>query len=107
MLNYGNLNKMDERQYYLNKIAEEALEVATAAMKCMQFGNESRDPSNPDSPTNEDHLVIELADLEGAVLACHYNGFLGAPVEYQSMVRTKIEKINKYREICVKLGTVK
>ena len=98
---------MDERQYYLMKIVEEANEVASAAMKCIQFGNESRDPSNPDGPTNEEHLIAELADLAGSMLACHYNGFLGAPAEYQSMVKTKVEKINKYKQICVKLGTVK
>ena len=108
MLNYGNLNKMDKRQYYLQKIAEEALEVATAAMKCIQFGNDSRDPSDPDSLSNIDHLMYELRDLDGAVRAAGHQGFMVHSLANDSYEhsRSKVLKIDRYYDLCVKLGTV-
>lgn len=100
---------MDKRQYYLQKIAEEALEVATAAMKCIQFGNDSRDPSDPDGLSNLDHLVYELRDLDGAVRAAQYQGFMVHSLGNDSYEhsKNKVLKINKYYDLCVKLGTVK
>lgn len=108
MLNYGNLNKMDKRQYYLQKIAEEALEVATAAMKCIQFGNDSRDPSEPDSLSNIDHLVYELRDLDGSWKAAQVHGFMNHTLKENAWVHScnKMDKIDKYYSLCVKLGTV-
>ena len=99
---------MDKRQYYLQKIAEEALEVATAAMKCIQFGNDSRDPSDPESKSNIEKLRYELRDFEGAVRAAEYQGFLYEAVDLDlfGQVRNKIDKIDKYYDLCVKLGTV-
>lgn len=100
---------MDKRQYYLQKIAEEALEVATAAMKCIQFGNDSRDPSDPNSLTNIDHLVYELRDLDGAWRAAQVQGFVNHNLKENSWVHScnKMDKIDKYYGLCVKLGTVK
>lgn len=100
---------MDKRQYYLQKIAEEALEVATAAMKCIQFGNDSRDPNDPNSLTNIDHLVYELRDLDGAVRAAQHQGFTVHSLGNDSYEhsKNKVLKIDKYYDLCVKLGTVK
>lgn len=100
---------MDERQYYLSKIAEEALEVASAAMKCIQFGNDSRDPSNPDGPTNEEHLLYELYDLLGAKLAAVNRDIIkeDSPDYVWELIKNKRDKIEKYKEICIELGTVK
>ena len=106
MLNYGNLNKMDKRQYYLQKIAEEALEVATAAMKCIQFGNDSRDPSEPDGLSNQEYLELELNDLMGAVFAARNCGLVCEGFDREA-IRNKELKIDKYYDLCVKLGTVK
>lgn len=99
---------MDRRQYYLQKIAEEALEVATAAMKCIQFGNESRDPSDPDSLSNIEHLVYELRDLDGAFRAAQYQGFLKHDLKQTAIEHSlaKVDKIDKYFESCKHLGTV-
>ena len=105
MLNYGNLNKMDKRQYYLQKIAEEALEVATAAMKCIQFGNDSRDPSEPDGLSNQEYLELELNDLMGAVFAARNCGLVCEGFDREA-IRNKELKIDKYYDLCVKLGTV-
>ena len=98
---------MDERQYYLMKIVEEANEVASAAMKCIQFGNDSRDPSNPDGPTNLGHLMFEINDLLGARQAAINRGFLGTSLNSHVQIDKKVEKIEKYKQICVTLGTVK
>lgn len=99
---------MDKRQYYLQKIAEEALEVATAAMKCIQFGNDSRDPNDPNSLTNIEHLVYELRDLDGAIHAADKHGILDHSLHNNSYQHSidKITKIDKYYDLCVKLGTV-
>jgi hypothetical protein len=98
---------MDRRQYYLQKIAEEALEVATAAMKCIQFGNESRDPSKPDSLTNIEELQYEIKDFQGAKLAAEMNGIIPTQNNVANHVTEKWIKIDKYYDLCVKLGTVK
>ena len=99
---------MDKRQYYLQKIAEEALEVATEAMKCIQFGNDSRDPSDPDSLSNIDHLVYELRDLDGAWKAAQVYGFMDHALKENAWAHSsnKMDKIDKYYDLCVKLGTV-
>lgn len=99
---------MDKRQYYLQKIAEESLEVATAAMKCIQFGNDSRDPSDPDGLSNIDHLVYELRDLDGAIRAADNHGILDHSLHDNSYKHSidKVTKIDKYYDLCVKLGTV-
>lgn len=96
---------MDKRQYYLQKIAEEALEVATAAMKCIQFGNDSLNPSDPESLRNIDQLLYEVVDFEGALAAAKYQGFLkGSSFNHYI---NKVRKIDGYYDLCVKLGTVK
>ena len=109
MLNYGNQRKirMDKRQYYLQKIAEEALEVATAAMKCIQFGNDSRDPNDPDSLSNIDHLVYEINDLNGSFLCAYAEDILRELPNFNHEAYVKANKIDKYYDLCVKLGTVK
>ena len=109
MLNYGNQRnlRMDKRQYYLQKIAEEALEVATAAMKCIQFGNDSRDPNDPDGLSNIDHLYFELNDLNGAVMCAYREDMFRDLPLYGYHANEKVKKIDKYYDLCVKLGTVK
>ena len=96
---------MDKRQYYLQKIAEEALEVATAAMKCIQFGNDSRDPSEPDSLSNQEYLELELNDLMGSIFAARNCGLVCEGFDREA-IRNKELKIDKYYDLCVKLGTV-
>lgn len=97
---------MDKRQYYLQKIAEEALEVATAAMKCIQFGNDSRDPNDPDGLSNQKSLELELNDMMGAVFAARSCGFICDGFDREA-IKNKELKIDKYYDLCVELGTVK
>ena len=96
---------MDKRQYYLQKIAEEALEVATAAMKCIQFGNDSRDPGDPESLSNQRYLELELNDLMGAIFAARSSNLICEGFDREA-IRIKEIKIDKYLDLCVKLGTV-
>lgn len=98
---------MDKRQYYLQKIAEEALEVATAAMKCIQFGNDSHDPNDPNGLSNIDQLYFEMNDYHGAVHAALTNEVINSQLNIGEHVINKKNKIDKYYDLCVKLGTVK
>jgi hypothetical protein len=95
---------MDERQYYLHKIVEEATEVATAAMKCILFGNKSL---GPNTFTNDEHLDVELHDLEGAIIAANRKGYiLQLPRDTERHLR-KADKIDSYLELCKHIKTVK
>ena len=49
------------------KIAEEAAEIAQAALKAAQFGHDSFSPLDPDKTTNLESLAGELGDLQGTV----------------------------------------
>lgn len=94
---------MDERQYYLHKIAEEAIEVATAAMKCSLFGNEN---SGPNIATNAVQLDFELHDLEGAIVAAYRKGHILQLPRVTHRYLQKADKIDAYLKICQKIGTV-
>lgn len=94
---------MDQRQFYLSKIAEEALEVATAAMKCIHFGNDSW---GPNGVRNDDQLDLELHDLEGAIIAANRKGYiLGLPRDITKQL-AKADKIDRYYKICQEIDTV-
>lgn len=97
---------MDKRQYYLQKIAEEAIEVATAALKCVNFGNESWNPSDPKSPTNVEHLVAELHDLQGSIIAAYREGHIPSLARDNTLHLKKADKIDRYLKICQEIGTV-
>lgn len=97
---------MDKRQYYLQKIAEEALEVATEAMKCIQFGSASYHPNDPLRVTNMEKLQAELLDLEGAILAAYRKEYIPKlPRDTNRMVE-KADKIDRYCKTCQEIGTV-
>jgi NTP pyrophosphatase (non-canonical NTP hydrolase) len=94
--------KMNKQQYYLSKLAEEAAELAQAAMKCAQFGMDEMHPVT--LQTNLEALNKEFAD----VVACT---FLVAETDERVAIdpddetlEMKWAKVEKYREIAVKLG---
>ena len=58
---------LTREQYLLGKIAEEASEVAKAALKAQQFGFDSAHPDAPDE-SNLALLRAELNDLLGVTL---------------------------------------
>lgn len=57
---------MTIKQYYLNKIAEEAVEVAQIAIKAAHFGLTEKQPGNP--LNNAERISGELNDLNAMVL---------------------------------------
>ena len=54
---------MNYKQFLYMKLAEEASEVAQAALKCSIFGEEGKDPRQENSNTNLEHLNCEINDL--------------------------------------------
>lgn len=54
---------MKYNDYLYSKVAEEAAELAQAAIKCMLFGEQSKDPSIENSDTNQQAFNKELTDL--------------------------------------------
>lgn len=54
---------MNYNQFLYTKLAEEASEVAQAALKVALFGEDNKDPRLINSPTNLKHLENEVNDL--------------------------------------------
>ena len=59
---------MKYEKYLLIKLAEEASEIAQAAIKCSLFGYESKDPRETDGETNLIKLQKELLDMTAVLL---------------------------------------
>ena len=59
------LTKAEEER--LRLLQEEAAEVIQAVSKILRFGWSSKHPSNPEGPTNKEHLEVEIGGM-GAVL---------------------------------------
>jgi hypothetical protein len=55
---------MNYNQYLLIKLAEEASEVAQAAIKCSLFGYDGVDPREVNGKTNFEKLMYEILDLQ-------------------------------------------
>lgn len=92
---------MNNRQYLLNKIAEEASEVAQMACKCSQFGLEQTYVKV--GKTNWVRLQEELTDL----LTCFAllekeEGYVYTP-DYEAKQR-KEAKIVHYKDVSIRLG---
>lgn len=89
-------------QYYLVKLAEEASELALAAIKCAQFGMDENHPVT--LQTNLEGLNKEFADVVASA-------FMVASIDERFVIdpdnevlEMKWAKIEKYREIAKKLG---
>jgi NTP pyrophosphatase (non-canonical NTP hydrolase) len=54
---------MNYNQFIYTKLAEEASEVAQAALKVALFGEDNKDPRLTNSPTNLRHLENEVNDF--------------------------------------------
>ena len=94
---------MNQLQYLLTKLAEEAAEVAQIALKTSQFGPDEKMPGQ--LLTNFERIHLELNDLL-AVVDClnkfHSFGFDPDPV---AMFNKQL-KIGKYRQYSIELGLV-
>ena len=100
---------MTREQYLLGKLAEEALEVAHMALKCVQFGLAEVGPDQ--DLTNLERLNNEIVDYEGVLqmLSDEYavmHDFTMDPVAYCAALGAKSLKVNKYYEYSCSLGRV-
>ena len=100
---------MTREQYLLGKLAEEALEVAHMALKCVQFGLAEVGPDQ--DLTNLARLNNEIVDYEGVLqmLSDEYavmHDFTMDPVAYCAALGAKSLKVNKYYEHSRLLGQV-
>lgn len=97
---------MNELQYYLVKVAEEAAEVAQMALKTSQFGADEKMPGQP--YTNFERLVQEFTDLTTMVnvLVQKFGLPLEDNEEFQEACLRKLTKVAKYLEYSRQLGLV-
>jgi NTP pyrophosphatase (non-canonical NTP hydrolase) len=97
---------MKLRQYYLTKLAEEAVEVSQRALKQAQFGASEVQPGQ--LKTNAERLFEEIIDL--ATLACVLQAIDEIPTVPEiirlEMKVKKMEKLEKYLKYSRELGHV-
>lgn len=95
---------MNKLQFLLEKLGEEAVEVAHIAAKIKQYGMFSNNNGQLDL-TNKEHLIKELDDFNALVemLNSHFDlGYTPHPVG----LRDKKSKVYEGMNICLSLGTV-
>ena len=88
---------MKYEKYLLIKLAEEAAEVAQAAIKCSLFGYNQKDPRETDGGTNLVKLQKELLDMT-AVMSELKGDSLNAPegFDVDKYIEGKQKKLNYY-----------
>lgn len=86
---------MNRLQYLLGKLAEEASEVAKAALKAQQFGFNSWNPDNLDAGSNATQLCVELNDVGAIVRMLNEEYKLGFEVSLEEMEDKRV-RVNKY-----------
>lgn len=94
---------MDQLQYVAGLVAEEASEIAQAALKVSRFGIRSVDPAT--GQTGLQKLIAELNDLEGVLL------LLDEELQAQGLsldgrgdkkaIDDKVQKVLKYAAISI------
>ena len=92
---------MNRLQLLLLKLNEECTEIAKVCSKAMQFGLLNIDPETQKS--NKTLLIEELNDFNGIVKLLNDNYGLGYEPNECAM-SNKAVKIEKYRELSIKLG---
>lgn len=95
---------MTRKQYLLLKLAEEAAEISQIALKAAQFGLD--DVWEKVAPlTVRDRIHGELDDLCGIYTLLNAEAGL-AYVPNEARINAKIEKVNRYYALSVRLGEV-
>lgn len=93
---------MKYEKYLLIKLAEEAAEVAQAAIKCSLFGYDQKDPRETDGETNLVKLQKELLDMVAVIeeLSSSSKEF-NTEANFNSVDYTsgKKKKLNYYYEV--------
>lgn len=95
---------MNNLQYLLGKLAEEAVEIAQMALKTQQFGLYEQDPTKV--LNNKQRLHSEINDLIASIEQLNTECGFDYVIEREA-VDAKIAKVKKYREYSVQLGMVK
>ena len=85
----------DEYEEAIYKTVEEAGEVVKAAMKMLQHGARSYNPTNPSMGDNRRHFSKELGDMLGLIKWCFENGLVDQ-YHFQEAARTKMHRVAKY-----------
>ena len=93
---------MTKTQYLLCKLAEEASEVAKAALKAQQFGLEEVYPKTGQS--NAERITEELNDLMGILVMLADDNY--KYVEDCGAIEEKIDKVEHYLKYSQSIGEV-
>lgn len=94
---------MNNTQYLLGKLAEEALEVSHRAMKAQQFG--LGETQKGQEKNNGERLLEELHDLAAIVQMLSTEDIIHY-VRDEVKQAHKIEKVQRYRAYSIALGEV-
>lgn len=96
---------MTLEQFYLIKIAEEATELAQAALKASQFGLFEMIEGTHE--TNEGRMTKEYNDLLGVMSMLRYKGYeYPVLMEDYGLQNEKMNKVEKYLTYSQSLGLV-
>lgn len=95
---------MTQHQHNLLKLIEECLEAAHRAAKAMQFGLAEAQPGQ--QFTNEDRLVLEIVDVQTAIVRLQDSGQIRYPSNVYRLIEEKKVKIEKYLDLSISLGQV-
>jgi hypothetical protein len=93
---------MKYEKYLLIKLAEEASEVAQAAIKCSLFGYDSKDPRETNGESNLVKLQKELFDMTAVLLELSQvsnSVNQHSEVNEEQYVQSKRKKLNHYYNI--------
>jgi hypothetical protein len=95
---------MKYKKYLLIKLAEEAAEVAQAAIKCSLFGYESKDPRETNGESNLVKLQKELLDLAAVIAELDKTKELEVVdnLDINEYIKGKQKKLNYYYDIASK-----
>ena len=90
---------MKYEKYLLIKLAEEASEIAQAAIKCSLFGYDSKDPRETDGDTNLFKLHKEMMDMTAVLTELAETESFNNPNEdfdADKYIESKQKKLNYY-----------
>lgn len=96
---------MKKSDYYFMLLAEEAAEIAQAALKCVRFTPEY----THEGLTNLERLRTEIADLMTILDLLELNGInvIGDDMKkFEAMMDYKIERLEIYTNISKQLGVI-
>lgn len=96
---------MDLEQFLLGRVAEEAAEVAKAALKAQNFGLHAKHTT--DTTTNLQDLIAETNDLLGVLNALAVaTGEDLSQVGNDDAIKRKIRKVLRWIEVPIRSGRV-